>query len=99
MTDFLAQNLAWMYWTVPTALFFSGLFVTLIAMGIWDRQSPSLPRQGFLPMPTTRGDRLFLTIITAIGITLLWLVILGNTALPAMALLVVAAAAAIAWKG
>ncbi|PCJ51286.1 MAG: hypothetical protein COA73_17855 [Candidatus Hydrogenedentota bacterium] len=91
--------MAWMYWTVPTAIFFGGLFATLIAMGIWDRQSPSLPRKGFLPMPTTRGDRLFLSIITAIGIALLWLAILGNTALPGIAILATLAIAAIAWKG
>lgn len=66
-------TLEWMYWTLPTALFFISLFVVLTVMGIWQTVSPSIERRGFLPISTTPGDRLFVGIITAIFIHLAWL--------------------------
>ena len=53
----------WMAWTLPTALFFAGIALTLAAYTAWGIVSPSLPRKGFLPMPTTRGDRLFIGLL------------------------------------
>ena len=52
-------TLAWMEWTVPTAIFCSTIILVVIAMTIWQTVSPSLERRGFLPIPTTPGDRLF----------------------------------------
>lgn len=66
--DWFQDTLGWMYWTVPTAILFGGLFLTIAALGVWDRYAPSYPRKGFLPMPTTRGDRLFVGILIMIAI-------------------------------
>lgn len=67
------MTLEWMYWTLPTALFFIGLFCVLAGMAVWQTLSPSVLRRGFLPMSTTPGDRLFIGIVTAIYIHLAWL--------------------------
>lgn len=55
----------WMYWTTPVAVFFSGIVIILIGMVIWELKSPTLMRKGFLPIPTTRGDRLFIGLLLA----------------------------------
>lgn len=65
--------LDWMYWTKPTAIFFSVIFLILAAMTVWQTLAPSIPRRGFLPLVTTPGTRLFVGIITAIFIHLAWI--------------------------
>ena len=72
-----ADNLGWMYWTLPSGIFFGGLFLTIIGMAIWDEIQPNVNRKGFLPVETSRGDRLFIGIMSTIVIHLLWLLILG----------------------
>jgi predicted small integral membrane protein len=62
-----------MYWTLPTAIFCIAIFLTLTAMTIWQTLSPSIERRGFLPIPTTPGDRLFMGLVSAIYIELAWL--------------------------
>ncbi|MFP5406147.1 MAG: DUF2160 domain-containing protein, partial [Gammaproteobacteria bacterium] len=49
----------WMAWTAPVAVFFVGVALLLAGMTLWELKSPSTVRRGFLPMATTRGDRLF----------------------------------------
>lgn len=71
--DWLENAIGWMEWTVPTAILFGGLFLTIAALGVWDSRSPSYPRKGFLPIPTTRGDRLFVGILIIIAIHAVWL--------------------------
>jgi predicted small integral membrane protein len=62
-----------MAWTPVTALFFGGIALLLVAMGIWQAVSPTIPRRGFLPLTTTRGDRLFIGLLGAAYIHLGWL--------------------------
>jgi len=78
MADWFADTLGWMYWTVPSALTIGGLLCTIAAMAVWDRVSPSVARVGFLPMPTTRGDRLFISVMSIVGVHLLWLAFFGT---------------------
>jgi len=79
MIAWLQDNTAWMYWTWPSGLFFIGLFAAIAAMGVWDKLSPSVPRKGFLPITTTRGDRLFIGILSAFAIFFLWLAFAGTS--------------------
>lgn len=65
--------LDWMAWTMPTAAFFAGIALLLVGMTIWQLASPSLLRRGFLPIATTRGDRLFVGLLGSAYIHLLWL--------------------------
>ena len=65
--------MGWMAWTRPTAIFFGCIIAALVVMGIWEARSPSVLRRGFLPMPTTRGDRLFIGILATAFINMAWL--------------------------
>jgi predicted small integral membrane protein len=65
--------MAWMAWTPITAVFFSCIILMLIGMGIWQAVSPTVPRRGFLPLTTTRGDRLFIGLLGAAYVHLGWM--------------------------
>jgi predicted small integral membrane protein len=55
----------WMAWTLPVAVFFVCIVLMLAGMTVWELRSPTVLRKGFLPMATTRGDRLFVGLLTA----------------------------------
>ena len=63
----------WMSWTTPTAVLFSLIIGAIIALAIWERISPTVERRGFLPMPTTRGDRFFIGLLATAFIHMAWL--------------------------
>jgi len=67
------MNFQWMAWTLPTALFFIGIAVLLTGMTVWELVSPTVEAKGFLPMRTTRGDRLFIGLLGSAFIHLAWL--------------------------
>jgi predicted small integral membrane protein len=60
----------WMAWTLPVAVFFTCIVLMLVGMTVWELRSPTVLRKGFLPMATTRGDRLFIGLLTAAWINL-----------------------------
>lgn len=62
----------WMAWTLPTAIFFLVIGLLIAVYTILGIVSPSVPRRGFLPMPTTRGDRLFVGLLGSAYINLAW---------------------------
>lgn len=66
---------AWMAWTREIAIFFSCIVLMLIGMTIWEIRSPNLERKGFLPLRTTRGDRLFIGLLSAAYVNLLWIAV------------------------
>ena len=55
----------WMAWTVPVAVFFGCIVLMLAGMTVWELKSPTTLRRGFLPIETTRGDRLFIGLLSA----------------------------------
>ena len=59
------MNLDWMAWTLPTAVFFSTIVLILVGMTVWQILQPTVERRGILPIRTTRGDRLFIALLTA----------------------------------
>ena len=67
------MNLEWMAWTPFTAIFFITIFLMLCGMTVWQMLSPSIPRRGFLPIVTTRGDRLFIGLLSSGYIHLAWI--------------------------
>ncbi|HYD30158.1 MAG TPA: DUF2160 domain-containing protein [Azospirillaceae bacterium] len=71
------MDLDWMAWTWPTAAFFLAVALMLAAMTAWEAASPTAERRGFLPMVTTRGDRLFIGLLGAAYIHLGWLALTG----------------------
>ena len=66
----------WMAWTPVTAAFFGGIALLLVAMTAWELRSPCAERRGFLPIATTRGDRLFIGLL---GSAYLHLLVVGAT--------------------
>jgi predicted small integral membrane protein len=55
----------WMAWTLPVAVFFTCIVLMLIGMTVWELKSPTVERKGWLPITTTRGDRLFVGLLAA----------------------------------
>ena len=72
------ENIAWMAWTLPTAIFFVLLACTLATMTWLAVAYPEAERVGILRIPTTRGDRLFVSLILAAVIHLLWIGFVGT---------------------
>ena len=60
----------WMAWTTPVAVFFTCIVLMLAGMTVWERKSPTIERKGWLPMTTTRGDRLFVGLLSAAYVNL-----------------------------
>ena len=61
---------AWMAWTLPVAVFFTCIALMLVGMAVWEIKSPTVLRKGFLPIATTRGDRLFIGLLAAAYVNL-----------------------------
>src|ERR1700687_5157785 len=72
------ESIAWMAWTPPTALFFALLAGTLAVMTWLAVAYPEAERVGILRIPTTRGDRLFISLIMTAVIHLLWIGLVGT---------------------
>ncbi len=70
-------NLSWMAWTWHTAVFFTVIAAMLVGMTVWEMARPGgNPRTpGILGIDTTRGDRLFISLLSAAYIHLAWLAI------------------------
>ncbi|MEO5735580.1 MAG: DUF2160 domain-containing protein [Rubrivivax sp.] len=60
----------WMAWTTPVAVFFTCIGLMLAGMTVWELRSPTVLRKGWLPMATTRGDRLFIGLMLMAWINL-----------------------------
>jgi predicted small integral membrane protein len=72
------ESIAWMAWTLPTAIFFVVLSMTLAIMTWLAVAYPEAERVGVLRIPTTRGDRLFISLILTAVIHLLWIGLVGT---------------------
>ena len=72
------ESIAWMAWTIPTAIFFALLASTLGVMTWLAIAYPEAERVGVLRIPTTRGNRLFISLILAAVIHLLWIGFVGT---------------------
>ena len=68
----------WMAWTTPVAVFFCCIALMLVGMTVWEIKSPTISRKGFLPMETTRGDRLFVGLLSAADVNLAFVGISGR---------------------
>ncbi len=71
----------WMAWTMPVAVFFICIGLTLAGMTLWEIKSPTAMTRGFLPIETTRGDRLFIGLLGAAYVNLIFVGLSGKFAL------------------
>ena len=73
-----ASGLGWMAWTWQTAAFWIAIGLLLAGMALWEWRSPGgAPRRGILRIVTTRGDRLFISLLATAYLHLLWLALIG----------------------
>jgi len=71
------MDIAWMAWTWQTSLLFAFLALTLAVMTVLAVRRPEAPRFGVLNVPTTRGDRLFISLLAAAFLHLAWIGTVG----------------------
>lgn len=77
----------WMAWSFPSAMFFLTIFLLLALMAVWEYARPGgHPRVGILRFETTRGDRLFISLLGSAFIHLAWLGLVGPNVWWALAL-------------
>jgi predicted small integral membrane protein len=69
---------SWMAWTLPVAVFFTCIVLMLIGMAVWEVKSPTVMRKGWLPIATTRGDRLFIGLVAAAYVNLAFIGLAGR---------------------
>ena len=67
----------WMAWSFPVALFFFIIACLLIIFTLLAIRYPETPRVGILRIETTRGDRLFISLLGSAFISLGWLFFFG----------------------
>ncbi len=95
--NFSDFSLEWMAWTQPVAIFFASIAIMLVVFGILQVVYPTHERRGFLPVPTTRGDRLFMSLLGAAYIHLIWLAFSDASLLIASGIAAVYAAVMMRW--
>ena len=67
-----------MAWTAATLAFFVAVFALIALMGLLEWRNPGgNPRHGVLGLDTTRGDRLFISLLGSAFIFLAWLGFFG----------------------
>ncbi len=89
--------MSWMAWTPPTAIFFGVIALVLITFTILAIKYPETPRVGILRIETTRGDRLFITLLGSAFINLIWLGLNAGPQPYALLVCLVYAAAVFRW--
>ena len=87
----------WMAWTWPTAIFFAVITTLLITFTVLAIKYPETPRTGILRIETTRGDRLFITLLGSAFINLAWLGIVGAQQPYALIVCLIYATAVFRW--
>jgi predicted small integral membrane protein len=83
----------WMAWTLATAAFFYAIAALLTIFTFLAIRYPETPRRGILGIETTRGDRLFITLLGSAFINLAWLGLVGTMQPVAVAICLVYAVA------
>lgn len=89
--------MSWMAWTGLTTTFFSVIAVILVCMTVYEIKVPCTERKGFLPISTTRGDRLFIGLLTSAYIHLAFLAVTELSLMIALALSVIWLAILLRW--
>jgi predicted small integral membrane protein len=97
--DWFAPMIAggWMAWTLPVALFFFVIACLLITFTLLAIRYPETPRMGVLRIETTRGDRLFISLLGSAFLNLGWIFFFGTPLWGALILCLVYAVAVFRW--
>jgi predicted small integral membrane protein len=95
-TDPMIQG-GWMAWTLATATFFFVIACLLVTMTVLAINYPETPRRGILRIETTRGDRLFISLLGSGFICIAYLGIMGPPFWGALVICLIYAAAVFRW--
>lgn len=87
----------WMAWTFPVALFFYIIACLLILFTLLAIRYPETPRVGLLRIETTRGDRLFISLLGSAFLCVGWLFFFGAPLWGALIACLIYAAAVFRW--
>jgi predicted small integral membrane protein len=88
----------WMAWTPATLAFFVALFAAMGLLTLLEIRRPGGDeRRGILGLTTTRGDRLFISLLGSAYILLIWLALVGSPLWGALAVCVVFALCVFRW--
>ena len=87
----------WMAWTLPVALFFYAIGCILVIFTLLAVRFPETPRKGVLRIETTRGDRVFISLLGSAFICLGWLATFGAPLWGALILCLLYALAVFRW--
>ncbi|MBP2291323.1 DUF2160 domain-containing protein [Azospirillum rugosum] len=91
------EHVAWMAWTWQTGVFFVVIAALLALLTMLAVNRPEIAREGVLGISTTRGDRLFITLLGSAFIHLAWLGLVGQDLHYATVLSLLYAAAVFRW--
>ncbi|MCG6967021.1 MAG: DUF2160 domain-containing protein [Chromatiaceae bacterium] len=92
------MGLSWMAWTWQTATFFAIIAALLVLMTVLEIRRPGgNARDGILGLSTTRGDRLFISLLAAAYVHIAWLFFFGMPLTWAMVISLALAAAIWKW--
>ncbi len=89
--------MAWMAWTLPTAVFFVAVAAALLFLTVLELRHPTRLRRGLLPLATTRGDRFFISLLAAAFLHVAWLAVTDASVLGATSISVIVAAILMRW--
>ncbi len=89
--------MAWMAWTLPTAVFFVAVAAALLFLTVLELRHPTQLRRGLLPLATTRGDRFFISLLAAAFLHVAWLAVTDASVLGATSISVIVAAILMRW--
>jgi len=89
--------MSWMAWTWPTATFFIVIAALLLIFSVLAIKDPETPRMGLLRIETTRGDRLFISLLSAAFLNLIWLGLVGTAVWGGLVVSLIFAAAVFRW--
>jgi len=90
--------ISWMAWTWPTAAFFGFIILCLVGMSVWEMaRRGGGARHGILGLDTTRGDRLFISLLGSAFIFLAWIGLVGPVLWVPLAIALVYAGVVFRW--
>ena len=90
--------ISWMAWTWPTACFFGFILLCLIGMSVWEKASPGGgARHGIIGLDTTRGDRLFISLLGSAFIFLAWIGLVNTTLYAPLVIAIIYAGVVFRW--
>ena len=87
----------WMAWTLATATFFFIIACLLVTFTVLAINYPETPRRGILRIDTTRGDRLFISLLGSGFLSIAYLGLFGPPLWGALAVCLIYAAAVFRW--